>query len=214
MTIESRLTSDQQAEANEFLDRLSPWDRTNMEEVLGVIQGLTIKYNGQHWPNDDAIFGVYVIGSNVDKEGHRPDIDLLIVGNAEFDRRYSPRSLERDADWARLRETRGDWVLGTLAEWFRDRGFEVEIPEEIPSEYDHGLSIEDVKMMMRLKPPADSQASPIDIVYVKGNYLPRGEKIESFEDFYEVDTDSDGNALGRIALLEEEVKHHREPIRP
>jgi hypothetical protein len=211
MTIENRLGDEQTAQAQAFLERLSPVDRANVEKITEVLASLSRKYDEETLQFRDALFGAYVIGGKVHKEGPRPDIDLLIIGNASFRTGY---------DWlgdiASWEQVKGDWVMGSLRDQFAPEGFEVEVPGQIPDEYDMGLRVKDVKMMMRLRPPEGSQASPIDIVYMKVDYispLPSGDQIESFEDFYRADVDSEGNDLGRIALFEAIIKRPTPPPR-
>lgn len=203
MAIESRLTGGDHARAEEYLGKLHPEDRANVEKVVRVVDLLANGFERDSWGGErgkSALFGAYAIGGWLDKEPPRPDVDLLVFTNARWeDTGYIHPPADWPYEWV---YTRQDEFIGMVAGHFRATGFEVEMPdpEEIPDEYSRGIN---PRMMMRLGPPEGNPCSPLDIVYISAGYSkPR---IDSFEEFYEQDVTPEGRPMGRVALHESVV---------
>lgn len=212
MSIESRLSTAQVDSARAFLEQLSPEDRGNVEQITATLDKLITHYDkevGEFGRDKIAIFGVYGIGGWVNKEGPRPDVDVLVMTNAKWDELgyyFVPSQGEKEY-WY---ESHGDDFIEQLANLFGNKGFDVEIPdrENIPDEYSEGVSS---RILIRLTPQEGTVGSPIDVVYIAAGH---GEPpINSFEDFYEQDAGQEG-ALGRVALIETVVTKKAMPWRP
>lgn len=198
MSISKRRDVTTHMERGDYYRNLSLADASNVQVVVNIINGLASDYEKQLFCSD-AVFGVYGIGGYVNKEGQRPDVDLLIFDSAEWPHGYySPLDLEGESfDMA----AQGNHVIGSVADYFGNNGFGVTIPKEIPDEYRRFGA--DPKVMVKFTPNTLGMGSPIDVVHVKGAY--GDPPIRTFEDFYSYDIDDIGSPLGRVSLLEAEV---------
>lgn len=185
--------------AEEFFERLSQEDAETVRSIVENIRQLAEQYDCD---NDfvpgfgtSGFFGVYAIAGFLTKQGNRPDVDLLIVTNAHWDQSY--RSERRGIFETDAITLSGDWVAGNLLDAFKEKGYLVELLDEIPSEYDNVGA--NPKAMLRLNPkPELGTRKPIDMVYVKTTFI---ENIQCLSDFEAIDVDGDGKPLPRVALL-------------
>lgn len=208
MSIENRLTDEQIAQAAAFLDKLKPADRENVERVTELLSKFAESYDRMYpieFGDQNAIFGAYGIGGWVNKQGERPDLDLLVVTGVKWDQAgYIHIESEGPRDfWG---DAKGDQLVVALASHFTNNGFGVDLPKDIPNEYSEGA---EPRVLIRLTPQEGSEASPIDMVYVAGGYS--DPRMNSFKEFYEFDVNDNGSPMGRVALLETVVL--KEPIR-
>ncbi len=189
--------------SKEFFQRLNPEDAKTIRSIIETIRQMAEKYDhdNEFVPGvygASGFFGVYAIGGLVTKEGERPDVDLLIVTNARWDKSYRPK--RRDIFAGEPITLSGDWVAGSLLDAFEEKGYSVELLDKIPNEY------EDVgakpKTMLRLTPkPELGKRKPIDIIYVKTTFI---RDIANLSDFEGTDMNEDGKPLARITLLQME----------
>lgn len=221
MTVESRLTQDQEQQADACLERLKPEDRANVEKVLEILKYIVEQYEeevGLRYRDLTAFVGAYAIGGWVNKEGPRKDVDLLVAHSINWEEAgYFPIPEPDGKNYAW--ESGRDRFIEMLANHFGNNGFDIEIPDDIPDEYSsEGVRNDDPngfdpRIMIRLRPQGGNDASPVDVVYVSGGFaLPR---INTFDKFYEYDKKvSPDESIGRVALLETIISKPSLPTRP
>jgi len=190
--------------------------RKNREVIVNLVDGLrdTVREfyaERPYWDNWDhrtavGFLGAYIIGSFVsdgEDSPHEhgrgaPDIDLLVVDRMGFTNGATYNLGVRDSTWI------ANHPAAAIAGRLEDAGFGLEIPEELPSEYNVGDV--DAKWLMRATHTADD-VLPIDINFVNLNYVRMdqepGHGLETWLTNYVVD--SEGRQLNRIPLVEVEI---------
>lgn len=189
-----------------FYEKLSPNDLETVLTIVSTIKNVSQEYN-EEGNSPVAYFGVYGIGGYINKQGERPDIDLLLVTNGFWDSGYSAHEYPRDFDkWKEEdefdygntpdKEIRKDWIIGSVAyRLYKDYSFNVLNP--IPASYDQGAR---EKGVVRLTPKqSENPTKPIDLVYVKTTWQDEVESLEVFERYMDVDTNA--HPLPKIPLL-------------
>ncbi len=189
--------------AEDFYRRLKEPDAATVHSIIEVIASLAEKYNARnHFYSglgDYGFFGVYGIGGYVTKEGDRPDVDLLVATNAQWIEMYdSPHRhwLSTSGDPFRT----ADWVVGSLADRFHLDEYDTEVLGTIPDEYNTKAGS---KTMIHLSPLSDDGRKPIDILYVKTDFI-QGDPIKTLRDFDAVDVDEEGHFYPGVVLLRKE----------
>lgn len=184
--------------SEEFFQRLNPEDAEIVRSIVENISQLAEQYDNEPLYGSLGFFGVYAIGGLVTKQGERPDIDVLIVTNARWDRSCRPK--HRGVFTGDPVTLSGDWVAGSLLDAFEKKDYLVELLDKIPNEYDDvGVN---PKAMLRLTPKSELDGrKSIDIVYAKTTFA---RDIRNLADFETIDVDGDGNPLPRIPLLKRE----------
>jgi hypothetical protein len=198
--------------AEAFYARLSEEDATVVRKVAEVIDSLATQYNQDGFVGGNGYLAVYAIGGNVTKPGKRPDVDLLVVEGVYFPESYfdyredlgMTNSFERwqMVDRRRNEGYNGDWVAGELQEWFERNGYQAQLIEEMPDDYDEGAN---PKGLLRLTPDGEgAEKSPIDIVIAKAVTAMGIGEPRTLADFEARDVDATGNPLPRVLLSKRE----------
>ena len=132
-------------------------------------------------------FAVYIIGGYLNKEGERPDIDLLVATNMRWSKgffqpkQYNGPGIEYDPLWSELNQK------------FQE-GFSLELEGELPTDYNLGNTYG--KALIRIHP---SQGKKIDLCYVR-SWDEEKYRFISEEQFIEKDVGKAGEQLSRLPL--------------
>lgn len=209
-----------------FLQARSEIDKSLIERVLTAVGTLSTEYfeSGEHHSNwyafmEDgkrgyAFFAVYSIGGMINKEGERPDIDLLVATNMRWSSGPNSMRLSREYLLGKLVEEFGEEysisINGMPLKDYDDTDDFDEIPD-LPDNYNVGET--KGKVVLTLTPLEGGKS--IDISYVRSFRNHGGEESHSFvteEEFIAKDIDpTNGEQLSRLILYRAKVTDIREP---
>lgn len=184
------LLGDVITEAQELITRIEAFQglpERNQKLILDMADCAISRANA--YPPEmwfENYWGLYVVGSRArDEARDDSDLDLLSVGTFYRDQGF--------ADWARH-----DDIFD---------GFGVDIPDDLPSEYNVGSV--DRKYLMRLTPEEDG-VLPVDLNVVDLTFIRAS--LDKFKE--EMDVAEDGSELPRTPIFELVVPEEHVLLRP
>ncbi len=187
----NKLTHDELARTEEFYRRLKAPDLSNIETIIKLVDSIANTYfsstdpdrNYNYFCEDERIgnpfFGIYLIGGYLNKEGERPDIDLLIATNMRWREGFiEDYEGSEEPIWKELKK-----VFTNIKK-----------SNELPNDYNIGAT--KGKVLITINP---YEGKKIDINYVR-SWEEEGFKFIDEEQFYKLDVRENGEALPRLEL--------------
>ncbi len=192
-SLEAGLTKDELLKARGFFKRLKNPDSAHVKKVIASVDAVAESYFASDHPkrnlsafcDEDKVgypfFSVYLIGGYLNKQGERPDIDLLVSTNMRWIYGFSDGFEVYDEPiWKSLRSAFPSSRL-------RKNGM-------LPDDYTVGLT--KGKILITITPRAGKK---IDICYVR-SWNEKGYKFIDVDQFAQLDVGEDGKPLPRLPL--------------
>jgi len=187
--LQRKLSLEEVSKANEIFAKLNKVDSSNVIKIISAIDDHASSYinSGEsHNARGDPYFVVHAIGGYVNKEGERPDVDLLVATNMRYatgpGRDYGNEEKEIIKN--------NEYLFSDLEKQLRNE-FSVKEIIELPADYN---SIH--KGLIEFRPKKEGKK--IDIVYMKATC---GLYITSEEEFNKMDVDEEGKPMPPKIIL-------------
>ena len=204
-TLESELTQEELGKVEEFYQRLKQPNLDHVKRIVNSIDTVANNYfssgeqDRNYWAFTDEnilsgvkkvgtpFFVAYLVGGYLNKEGERPDIDLLVATNM----RWSNGFLNHEGG------SRGpeDWdpMWAALVGEFGD-GYSVQRNGDLPDDYNIGAT--KGKVLITITPP---EGKKLDVSYVR-SWQEEGFKFIDEKQFHKLDVGKTGEPLSRLPL--------------
>ena len=198
-TLESELTQEELSKVEEFYRRLKQPDLDHVKKVVNSVDAVANNYfssgeqNSNYWAfcNDGKVgtpfFAAYMVGGYLNKEGKRPDIDLLVATNM----RWTNGFLNSD-EWSRRPD---DWdpMWAQLVAKFGE-GYSIQREGDLPTDYNIGAT--KGKILITITP---TEGKKLDVSYVR-SWQEEGFLFIDEEQFHKLDVGKKGEPLSRLPL--------------
>src|SRR3989344_4267514 len=195
----SELTSEEIGKAEEFYQKLKRPDLEHVKRVVNSVDAVANKYfssgeqNSNYWAFCDdrkvgtPFFTVYLVGGYLNKEGERPDIDLLVATNM----RWTDGFLNSD-EWSRRTDDLDPIVVALVSEF--GEGYSIQREGDLPDDYNIGAT--KGKVLITISP---SDGKKMDVSYVR-SWQERGFQFINEEQFFQLDVGKTREHLLRLPL--------------
>jgi len=193
-TLESELTQEELGRVEKFYRKLKQPDLDHVRRVVNSVDNVANQYfssgeqNSNYWAfcNGEKVgtpfFAAYLVGGYLNKEGERPDIDLLVATNMRWNNGFIE-------DYERLEEP----IWGGLKKAFSEDA-EIVKNGDLPNDYNIGAT--KGKVLITINP---TEGKKLDVSYVR-SWQERGFQFIDEEQFSKLDVGNGGEPLSRLPL--------------